>query len=227
MKEGTREFSQSVSANLATLGSFLIFGATSGFLFAVLVTRPELQHFFYIKGDKFLIPRYSYWFAFSLLQLMALGGAYLTCVSRQWLRGTLKRADMAAALSIGLATPTFRLLTPLMNSNIGLDWDLFVAPMIYLLLLSAALCLCSGNVKLFPVAVIWNLLFIIAGVAFVYACARLIDGSIKWYAFIQWPILASMVGLSFSSWLIWRQRVTLKTARQWIDVYATSTERQR
>lgn len=227
MKEGKREFSQSVFSNLATLGSFLIFGAASGFLFAVLVTRPELLHFFYIKGDKFLIPRYSYWFAFSLLQLMALGGAYLICVSRQWLRGTLKRADIAAALSIGLATPTLRLLTPLMNSNIGLDWDLFVAPIVYLLLLSAALCMCSGNVKLFPVAVIWNLLFIIAGVAFVYAGARLIDGSIVWYAFIQWPILASMVGLSFSSWLIWRQRVTLKTARQWIDVYATSTERRR
>ena len=226
MKERKREFSESVPDNLATLGSFLIFGAAFGFLFAVLVTRPELQHFFYIKGTKTFIPRHSYWFAFSLLQLMALGGGYLICISRQWLTGTLKRGDMAAALTIGLATPTLHSLTPLMNSNIGLDWNFLVAPIVYLLLLSAAPCMCSGNVKLFPFAVIWNLLFIIAGVAFVYASARLIGRSIEWYAFIQWPILKSMVGLSFGSWLIWRQRVSLKTS-QWIDVYATSTERQR
>ena len=211
MKEGRREFSQS---DLATLGSFLIFGAALGFLFAVLVTRPELRHFFYIIGNKSLIPRYSYWFAFSLMQLIALGGGYLICISRQWLTGTLKRGDIAAALTIGLATPTLHLLTPLMNSNIGLEWDFFVAPIVYLLLLSAALCMCSGNVKLFPVAVIWNLLFIIAGFAFVYAGVRLINGSSEWHEFIQWPILQSMVGLSFGSWVIWRQRVTLKTTTE-------------
>ena len=214
MKEGKRERSQSVAAKLATLGSFLIFGAAAGLLFAALVTRPELEHFFYIKGDKFLIPRYSYWFAFSLLQLMALAGAYLICISRQWLTATLKQGDMAAALTIGLATPALRLLTPLMNSSIGLEWDFFVAPIVFLLLLSAALCMCSGNLKLFPVAVIWNLLFAIAGFAFVYAGVRLIYGSSEWYEFIQWPILDSMVGLSFGNWLIWRQRVTLNTAAE-------------
>jgi glyoxylase-like metal-dependent hydrolase (beta-lactamase superfamily II) len=37
---------------------------------------------------------------------------------------------------------------------------------VYLLLLSAALCLCSGSMKLFPVAVIWNLLFCNRGFCF-------------------------------------------------------------
>ena len=207
MIEVKRDPVQSLAADLATLGSFLIFGGASGLLFAALVTRTDLQHFFYIRGDKFLIPRYSYWFAFSLLQLMALGGAYLICIARHWLKATLKRRDIAAALTIGLATPALRLLTPIMNSNIGLEWDFFVAPMVFLLLLSAALCMCSGNVKVFPVAVFWNLLFAIAGFAFVYATVRLIYGSSEWYEFIQWPILQSMVGLSFGNWLIWRQRV--------------------
>jgi hypothetical protein len=85
----------------------LIFGGASGLLFAALVTRTDLQHFFYIRGDKFLIPRYSYWFAFSLLQLMALGGAYLICIARHWLKATLKRRDIAAALTIGLDHASF------------------------------------------------------------------------------------------------------------------------
>jgi hypothetical protein len=214
MIEVKRDPVQSLAADLATLRSFLIFGGASGLLFAALVTRTDLQHFFYIRGDKFLIPRYSYWFAFSLLQLMALGGAYLICIARHWLKATLKRRDIAAALTIGLATPALRLLTPLMNSNIGLEWDFFVAPIVFLLLLSAALCMCSGNVKVFPVAVFWNLLFAIAGFAFVYAAVRLIYGSSEWYEFIQWPILQSMVGLSFGNWLIWRQRVSFHAAAE-------------
>jgi hypothetical protein len=66
--------SSSIVCDIATLGSFLACGAVSGFLFAALVTRPYLQEFFFIKADKFLIPRYSYWFAFSLLQLFGLIG---------------------------------------------------------------------------------------------------------------------------------------------------------
>ena len=180
----------------------------------MLVTRTDLQHFFYIKGDKFLIPRYSYWFVFSLLQITALGGAYLVSTSRHWLTATLKRRDIAAGLTIGLATPCLRLLTPLMTSRIGLDWDLFVAPIVFLLLLSAALCMCSGNLKLFPIAIIWNLLFAIAAFTFVYLGVRLINGSSEWYEFIQWPILESMVGLSFGNWLIWRQRVFFNAATE-------------
>jgi hypothetical protein len=74
--------------------------------------------------------------------------------------------------------------------------------------------MCSGNVKVFPVAVFWNLLFAIAGFAFVYAAVRLIYGSSEWYEFIQWPILQSMVGLSFGNWLIWRQRVSFHAATE-------------
>jgi hypothetical protein len=214
MKEANRDSSQSLAKDLATLGSFLIFGGASGLLFAALVTRTDLQQFFYSKGDKFPIPRYSYWFTFSLLQLAALGGAFLDCISRRWLRSTLKRRDIAAALTIGLATPALRLLTPLMNSNMGPDWDFLVAPVVFMLLLSSALCMFSGNLKLFPLAVIWNLVFTIAGFVFLYASVRLIYGSSEWYEFIQWPILESMVGLSFGSWLIWRQRVRVYAASE-------------
>jgi hypothetical protein len=72
MGNGLTNRSSSIVCDIATLGSFLACGAVSGFLFAALVTRPYLQEFFFIKGDKFLIPRYSYWFAFSLLQLFGL-----------------------------------------------------------------------------------------------------------------------------------------------------------
>lgn len=213
MQEG-KNSSRSLAVHLATLASFLLFGGASGLLFAALITRNDLQHFFYIRGDKFLIPRYSYWFAFSLLQLIGLGGAYLVCISLNWVNAILKRRGIAAALTIGLATPVLRLLTPIMNSWIGVEWDFFIAPAVFMLLLSAALCMCFGNVRLFPIAVIWNLVFAIAGLALVYASVRLISGASEWYEFIQWPILQSMVGLSFGTWLIWREPVTRNAANE-------------
>ena len=56
--------------------------------------------------------------------------------------------------------------------------------------------------------------FAIAGFAFVYAGVRLIYRGSDWYECIQWPNLQSRVGLSFFSWLIWRQRVRINAAAE-------------
>ena len=214
MNEIRRQSSTSFATDLLTLVVFLSLGAASGLAFAAFVTRPSLQDFFYFKGDKFLIPRYSYWFLFSLLQLVSLAVSYLICSWRHWLLTKLKLRDLAAALTIGFATPFLRLLTPWMNSMIGIDWDIMVAPIVWLLLLSTALCLCSGNLKLFPVAVFWNLLFMVTGFAFVYLGVQLIPGANESYEFIQWSILQAMVGVSFALWFIWRQRASLQQTTQ-------------
>ena len=58
----------SIANDLSVVGSFLLFSLVFGLLFASLVSRSSLQSFFFIKGDKFLIPRYSYWLTFGLLQ---------------------------------------------------------------------------------------------------------------------------------------------------------------
>jgi len=75
--------SNNIASDLGVLGWFLLFGAISGFLFALLVSRSSLESFFFFKGDKFLIPRYSYWCALSLIQLIGLGAAYAVCVARR------------------------------------------------------------------------------------------------------------------------------------------------
>ena len=199
--------SSSIVNDIATLGSFLAFGAVSGFLFALLVTRAYLQEFFFIKTDKFLIPRYSYWFAFSLLQLFGLAGAYLVCVSRRWIVQISRLRAASLLVVIGLTTPVLRLITPAMNSRIGLNWDFIVAPIVFIFLLSVALCIFSGTFRVLPIAVLWNLLFLAAGILFVYTGIRLIDGSRDWYEFVQWSILESMLALSFGNWFIWRRRV--------------------
>jgi hypothetical protein len=201
--------SGSIAKDLAVLGSFLICGSLAGLLFAWLVTLPRLQEFFFIKGDKFLIPRYSYWFAFSLIQFSGLAAAYLVCSWRKWLvsdRGARVRLP-GVVLIIALVTPGLRFATPLMNSRIGLNWDFVVAPIFFLILMSLALCLLTSSLHLLALALLWNLIFVAAGFVFVYAGVRTINGANEWYEFVQWPILEAMMALSFANWIIWRQRV--------------------
>jgi hypothetical protein len=204
----SRANTNSIGADFGVLGCFLVFGALSGLLLAFLVTRPSLQSFFFIKADKFLIARYSYWCSLSLIQLLGLSGAYALCVAgRLLVQGISQVRLLSAALVIALATPLLYLLTPLINALIGLNF--VVAPLAYLLLLSCALCLFSGNLKLLPVALVWILLFTAAGFGFVYIGVR-IDERNEIYEFIQWPVLYAMWALAFGNWFIWRQRQNLK-----------------
>jgi hypothetical protein len=214
MIQGQAKPLSSIAHDLVVLASFLVCGSISGLLFALLISQSSLQSFFFLKGDKFLIPRYSYWFTFSLVQLFGLVGAYLVCLSRHWVVQPISRVRLlSAALIIGFATPVLRLLTPLMNSRTGLDWDLFAAPIAFLVVLSFALCIFSGSLRLLPIAALWNLLFLAAGFGFVYVGVRMI-GSSDIYEFVQWPLLEAMLGLSFGSWLIWRQRVNSDRAAE-------------
>jgi hypothetical protein len=205
--------SNSIVDDLTVLGLFLVFGALSGFFFALLVSRPYLQEFFFFKGDKFLIPRYSYWIAFSLLQLFGLSGAYSVCVAHHWILPISSGRLLSVALIIGLATPVLRSLTPLMNSRIGLNWDFVVAPIVFLFFVSCALCISSGSLRILPIAVVWVLLYLAAAFGFVYVVVRSIDQA-ESYEFVQWSIAEAMLALSFGNWLIWRERVNFKVAAE-------------
>jgi hypothetical protein len=98
-----------------------------------------------------------------------------------------------------------------MNALIGLNWDFVAAPIAFLFLLSCALCLFSGNLKLLPVAIVWILLFTAAGFGFVYVGVRIAERS-ESYDFIQWPVLYAMWALAFANWFVWRQGRNLKHA---------------
>src|SRR5690242_1112285 len=175
-----RANANSLAADFRVLGWFLLIGAVSGLLFASLVSAPSLQSFFFFKGDKFLIARYSYWCSLSLAQLLSLSGAYAVCVTR---RLPVTRIShwrlLPAALIIALATPVLYLLIPVMND---LEWDFIVAPLAFLFLLSVALCVVSGNLKWLPLAVVWTLFFTVLGVGIIYVCVRTV-GPDDYYTF--------------------------------------------
>lgn len=78
-----------------------------------------------------------------------------------------------------------------------------VAPIAFLVLVSLAMCVLAGSVRLLPVAVVWNLIFAVAGFVLVYVGVRVFNA---WYELVQWPILESMLSLSIGSRIVWRQR---------------------
>src|ERR1043165_4279907 len=138
-------------SDFRVLGWFFAGGVLSGLLFAWLVSRRSLESFFFIKSDKFLIARYSYWSTLSLTQLVGLSAAYAVCVVRNLMVRRISRVRLvSAALIVGLATPALRFITPVMNDHIGLNWDFVGAPLTYLFLLSCALCVLGGGVRLLP-----------------------------------------------------------------------------
>ena len=191
---------------LRVLGVFLISGFLSGLMFGWLVSRPQLQPFFWIKGDKFLIPRYSYWFAFSLIQLLGLVGAYSLCYWREWLSPIYSRGRLiVATLVVGLATPFLRFVTPSMTEVMGLTWDVLVAPIGFLVLVSFAMCVLTHSVRLLPIATVWNVIFAIAGFVAIYVSVQVLNAK-TWYELVQWPVLQSVLSLSIASWIVWRQR---------------------
>ena len=204
------------------LGVFLISGFLSGLMFGWLVSRPELQPFFYINGNKFLIPRYSYWFAFSLIYLLGLVGGYSVCYWREWLSPIGSRGRLiVAALVVGLATPFLRFVTPLMNEVMGLTWDVLVAPIGFLVLVSFAMCVLTGSVRLLPIATVWNLIFVAAGFVVVYVSVGVFNALNTWYELVQWPILESMLSLSIASWIVWRQH-----SHMWRSAFLASSQQQ-
>ena len=208
MIEVTSNISRSSDKDhLLVLGAFLISGLLSGLMFGWLISKPVLQPFFYIRADKFLIPRYSYWFAFSLIHVLGLAGGYFVCYRREWLRRSCSRARLiVAALVVGLATPFLRLVTPSMNEVMGLTWDVVVAPIGFLVLVSFAMCALTGSVRLLPIAAVWNLIFATAGFVTVYVSVRVFNVDNTWHELVPWPILESMLSPSIASWIVWRQR---------------------
>jgi|SRR3954452_10331622 hypothetical protein len=79
----------SVLDGIRTLVCFFAGGLISGVAFAWAISRPSLRQFWYIKGDKFLIPRYSYWGAFGIMLLLGLVIPYIIARSRRWIRANL------------------------------------------------------------------------------------------------------------------------------------------
>jgi hypothetical protein len=199
---------RAIGDDLAVLGSFLIFGSLSGFLFAWSTAMPSLQQFFFIRYDKFVVPRYPYWFALSVLQTLGLSTAYSFCKRCQWLFGSRRtRTELLVSLMVGLAAPFAYLTVVLLGPSLDLDpvWQYLVGSFMFVVWVSIALSTLTHDRKLLPIAIIWNILFIIAGWLILFGLARTTKVDKVWLDFIVWPVLYGMLGLSFGNWIIWRK----------------------
>jgi len=198
----------SVLDDIRALICFLIGGFISGLAFAWATSRPSLRQFWYIKGDKFLIPRYNYWTAFGIMLLLGLVIPYIIARSRRWVPENLGSPVtlLVSILVIGGSAPALDFLTRKMLEN-GLGWDPVAVPLVFLVLVSLALSVTTRRLRFLPIVLVWNAVFGAAALVMIYAVVRLVAAANDWYEFVQWPIFESMFALSFGSWIIWRERL--------------------
>lgn len=91
-------------------------------------------------------------------------------------------------------------------------WGGLVAPIAFLIMLSAASCILTCALRLLPLAFIWHLIFITAAIVIVYVIVRSLTNAMGWYEFVEWPVIESMLALSFGGWLILRGDRSVKAA---------------
>ncbi len=209
-------FRTSVLDDILAVLSFFAGGLVSGFVFAWVISRPSLQQFWYIKGDKFLIPRSTYYTAFGLIFVLGLVTSYGIARFRCWLVANVGSSTewFVSALIIGTSAPALHFAIRLLEPRI-LEWEFIIGPLAFLALLSVALAVATRTLRLLPIVFVWNGIFAAGGIAMIYAVGEFIHPATDWYDFIQWPILESMLALSSGNWIIWRERlVGERTAEQ-------------
>jgi hypothetical protein len=212
-------FRTSALDDIRVVLSFFAGGLASGFVFAWAISRPSLQQFWYIKGDKFLIPRFTYYTAFGLIFLLGLATSYGVARFRRWLVANVVSSTnlFRSALIIGASASALYFVIRLMEPRI-LEWELIIGPLAFLAVLSVAFSVATRTLRLLPIVFVWNGIFGAAGIVMIYAIGKFAHPPTEWYDFVQWPILESMLALSFGNWIIWRERlVGERTAEQPIE----------
>ena len=131
-----------------TVCLFAAGGALSGVLFAGVTSIRSLQVIWYIKGDKFLVPTVWYWLCFTAL----LAASVLAC---RWLahqrssfskKGPIGR-EIAFTLLLLSTAPVIFSISPRIETLIGLSWEWFFAPILFLALYAAAVGLLISAIR--------------------------------------------------------------------------------
>jgi hypothetical protein len=188
--------------------TFLVGGFLHGLLFALLISRPGLTTFWFHKADKFLVPRLSYWVCFgaTLISGLIFSLAASHARFRLWAsRPTRVSRLLNASLLIALAAPMLYLVTPTMQTLVSHNWFL-LSPLIFLVLLSVALCIYAGDFSRLPVAIGLIAAAALIGFSLVYAAVNLTANVSEWYDFIQWPIVESALVTGCGIWLAINER---------------------
>ena len=144
---------------------FLIGGLLSGLFFAWL-SRPNLRSFWYLKGDKFLLPTYKYWLAFGLIFTLGLIGSYGMARLCMSLSFSIAFARGAMALIVIAISPLLLFLTTHANFIIALVF--------YIVFLPFALCVLN-HLRRLPLAILQNSLVLVVALFLTYGFVNLIN----------------------------------------------------
>lgn len=196
---------------------FLVCGVAAGACFGALLSSPRLLTFWYIKGDKFLIPTYRYYLGVGLFLLLGLVVAYSisrmtgsldqdTAVFRRIVSGAIVATSpfilFVAADALMLATATTvetRENTTLQLTNIDPITLYLGAIVTFVLLISVACWILTA--RLYYVGVLINLLTLPTALALLYVAAKIVRVPSEWSELITYPIYFSLLAASCGFWI--------------------------
>ena len=195
---------------------FLACGLATGGCFGALVGSPRLLTFWFIKGDKFLIPTYRYYLGFGLFFFLSLSVAYLvsrmtgslpqgTSFFRKVVSGAIVATSplilfvAADALMLATATTTATSGNTTLQPNIDPITLYLWGIVAFVLLISLACWILTA--KLYYLGVLLNLLTLPVTFALLYIAARILTVPGEWSELITYPIYFSLAAASCAFWI--------------------------
>ena len=195
---------------------FLGCGLAAGVGFGALLSSPRLLTFWFIKGDKFLIPTYRYYLGAGFFLLLSLSAAYSISgifglvAGRTLLRrivsglivATSPLVLFATANTLLLATATTKENTPtgtILLTHIDPITLYMWGTVAFVLLISTACWILTA--KLYYFGVFLNLLTLPVTFALLHIAARILTVPSDWSELITYPIYFSLLAASCGFWI--------------------------
>ena len=193
-----------------------------GLCFGALLSVHSLTTFWFIKGDKFLIPTYRYYMGIGVFLVLSLADAYSisrvpsllhenTSLFRKIISGVIVATSplllftMATALLERTAT-TFETPTgTTLVTNIDPITLHLLAIIGFVLLISAACWILTG--KLSYIAVFLNLLALPVALSLMYLVYKIHAVPGEWSDFFAYPVYYSLLSASCGFWIATAKRV--------------------
>lgn len=201
----------------------LICGLAAGACFGALLSSPRLLTFWFIKGDKFLIPTYRYYLGAGVFLLLGLAAAYtisrmtgLLTENSSLIRKIVSAVVVATspviifAIATTIETQTATtLVTPSGNillTNIDPITLYLWGIVAFVLLISIACWILTA--KLYYIGVFLNLLTLPATFGLLYLVSKVVAGERS--ELVTYPILFSLLSASSGFWIAAAQRLKLR-----------------
>jgi len=200
---------------------FFICGLTSGLCFGILLSARSLVTFWFVKGDKFLIPTYRYYLGAGIFLLLGLAAGYAilrmigslrenSSASRKVVSVVIVATSpvilfgAATAVQIQTATPQATDTGTILLINTD-PATLYLGGVVGFVLLISISCWIL-TAKLYYFGVFLNFLALPAAVGLMYLVYKM-DVPSKWSELFSYPAYFSLLSASCGFWIAKARRV--------------------